>query len=108
MRCSRIEETSVGEALASAYVRTCLDAAVRAGMVALTRPVTAIAPTAERLDCRNAFLNIVENLREKRKSPGKDFCRTIDRGGVEIVATMLQRSKALSLESRFGTFRNGS
>ena len=69
IRCSRIEDTSVGEALASAaYVRACFEAAVRAGVAIRTLPVAEMAPTAVRLDCRNAFLNIVEELQGRAVS----------------------------------------
>ncbi len=62
MRCSSIEETSVGEALASANDRACFEAAAKAGAATLTLPVAEMAPTVPRLDCRIAFLNIVEVL----------------------------------------------
>ena len=60
MRCSSIEETSVGEALASANDRACFEAAAEAGAAILTLPVAEMVPIVLRLDCRIAFLNIMK------------------------------------------------
>ena len=61
--CSRMEETSVGAGLASlAYVRAGfeMELRVRGAILALLEALT--APTAVRLDCRSAFLNILSEL----------------------------------------------